>query len=145
MNENGSRRVLRITVVYVVVLAALYAAFVVYDRAAPGGSSSPTENGILLLTVLFAAFCAVGVLYTLTPAPRSIEVRDSGVVVVGRWGRRRTLPPIGELSVRVVRRYPVGWLNDEAVELVEVWGPTLPVRGYLVDAGLFAGAATSAT
>jgi len=143
VNEYGSQRAVRITLVYVVALAALYAGFVLYDRTAPGGMASPTENGILLLTALFATFAAVGVFYTLTPAPRGVEVMDSGVVVVGRWGRRRSLPPIGQLSVRVVRRYPIGWLNNEAVELVEVWAPDLPVRSYLADAGLFAGASAS--
>ena len=142
-NVGGSQRALRVSVLYVVVLAVLYVGFVLYDRTAPGGTSSPSANGVLLLTVLFAVFGVGGVLYTLTPAPRAVEVGAASVTVVGRWGRRRSFPPLDQLSVRMVRRYPAGWLADTVVELAEVWGPDVPVRGYLVDQELFAGASTS--
>ena len=142
-NVGGSQRAVRLAVLYAVVLTALYAGFVLYDRTAPGGTSSPSTNGVLLFTVLFLAFGIGGVVYTLSPAPRAVEVDLARVTVVGRWGRRRSFPPLDRLSVRIVRRYPAGWLAGTEVELVEVWGPDAPVRGYLVEEELFTGASAS--
>jgi len=142
-NVGGSQRAFRVTVLYLVVLAALYVAFVLYDRTAPGGSASPETNGVLLFTGIFAVFGVLGLIVTLTPAPRGVEVATDRIVVVGRWGRRRTLPALERLSFRAVRRYPAGWLADTPVELIEIWGRGTPMRSYLVDSTLFAGAALS--
>ncbi len=137
---GGFQRAFRLTVIFVVALAGLYAGFVLYDRTVPGGTSSATENGILVLTGLFVVFLVGGAFYTLTPAPRSIEVRTDGVTVVGRWGRRRVLPPLERLNVVVVRRYRAGWLSQREVELIELSGPGIARRSYVVEANLFAGA-----
>ena len=123
-----------------VALTVLYAAFVLYDRTLPGGTSPAVGNGILVLTVLFLVFLVVGTLYTLTPAPRWVELFPDGVTVVGRWGRHRTLPPLERLTVVVVRRYPASWLSDHDVELVELSGGGSARRSYLVEANLFDGA-----
>jgi len=125
----------------VAALAVLYASFVLYDRTAPGGSSSAAGNGVLLFTFLFVAFALGGAIYTLTPAPRAVEVTPDRTTIVGRWGSRRTLPRLGLLSVSVVRRYPAGWLANTPVELIVLWGEGVPGRSYLVDAQLLEGAA----
>jgi hypothetical protein len=143
-NTGGSKRATRLAALFVVLLTALYAAFLLYDRTAPGGTASPEGNGVLLFTGIFLAFVVVGAVYALTPAPRRIEVTPDRVTVVGRWGRRRELPSLSLLSVSVVRRYPAGWLSDRPVELIELWGEDTPRRSYLVDAGLFAGANSTA-
>ena len=142
-NVAGSQRAVRLTTLYVVVLAALYAGFLLYDRTAPGGTSPATENGVLLFTGMFVAFAVGGAIYTLHPAPRAVEVSADHVTVVGWWGRRRRLPRIGLLSVSVVRRYPAGWLAAGPVELIELWGEGVPNRSYLVEPELFAGANSS--
>jgi hypothetical protein len=98
---------------------------------------------VLVLTGLFAAFALVGSLYTLTPAPRGIEVAADRVTVVGRWGRRRVFPSLEQLSFRVVRHYPPSLLAETTVELIELWGRGVPVRGYLVGEELFTGATPS--
>ncbi|HYA54995.1 MAG TPA: hypothetical protein VEG42_05275 [Thermoplasmata archaeon] len=139
-NVGGSKRAFRVAVLFLVALAALYAGFAVYDRTAPGGSGSPATNGLWLFTAVFAVFAIVGIVYSLTPAPRFVEVATSRLTVVGRWGRRRRLPPMERLSIRVVRRYAPGFLSDRYVELVEVWGTDTPVRSYLVEEGIFSGA-----
>jgi hypothetical protein len=139
-NVGGSQRVVRVTIVYLVALVALYAGFVLYDRSAPGGSAAPESNGVLLFTGIFLAFALAGALLTLHPAPRAVVVAPDRVTVVGRWGSRRVLPPLDSLSSRAVRRYPVGWLSDAPVEQVELWGPDAPLRTYLVEDGLFRGA-----
>jgi len=139
-NAGGSTRATRLATFYVVVLTVFYVGFVLYDRTAPGGTSSVVENGILLFTGLFILLAAAGALYALNPAPRSVEVTDKHVTVVGRWGRRRELPPLSMLSFSVVQRYPAGWLAPTPVELIELWGENVPNRSYVVDPELFQGA-----
>jgi len=139
-NVGGSTRAVRLAAFYVGVLTAFYVGFVLYDRTAPGGTSSITTNGILLFTGLFILLAAAGALYALNPAPRSVEVTDKHVTVVGRWGRRRELPPLSMLSFSVVQRYPAGWLAPTPVELIELWGENVPNRSYVVDPELFQGA-----
>lgn len=142
-NVAGSQRAVRLTILFVVVLALLYASFVLYDRTAPGGTASAEDNGILLLSVLFVVFALGGAIFTLTPAPRRVEVEPDRLVVVGRWGRRRTWPPLDQLSVYVARRYPAGWLASGPVELVELSADGVPRQSYLIEAGLFEGARPS--
>jgi hypothetical protein len=132
-----------VTGLYLLALAALFAGFVLYDRSGPGGGLSPSANGLWLLTVIFTAFAAVGAAFTLHPAPRAVEVAPDRCTVVGRWGRRRTLPPLDALSTRVVRRYPAGALAGTPVEQVELWGSGVPLRTYLAEADLFRGASPS--
>ena len=139
-NVGGSQRAVRVTAAYLIALVALYVGFLVYDRSAPGGNSSPASNGILVLTGIFAAFAVAGAVFTLHPSPRAIEVARDRVTVVGRWGRRRDLPPLEKLTVRVARRYRAGLLSSAPAEQVEVWAPDLPMRTYLVETDLFAGA-----
>jgi hypothetical protein len=140
VNVGGTQRAIRITALFVGTLAALYAAFVLYDRTAPGGTASPTGNGVLLFTGIFVVFAVGGALYALTPAPRALEVESGRVTVIGRWGQRRRLPRLELLSVGVVRRYPAGWLSDRPVDLIELAGEDTRRRSYLVESGLFDGA-----
>jgi hypothetical protein len=139
-NLGGSQRAIRLSVLFVGTLAALYAAFVLYYRTAPGGTAPPEGNGVLVFTAIFVLFAVAGAVYSLTPAPRAVEVEAEGVTVIGRWGRRRRLPRLELLSVGVVRRYPVGFLSDRPVELIELSGEDVRRRSYLVEPDVFAGA-----
>jgi len=143
VNVAGSQRVVRVTLVYLIVLVALFAAFLLYDRSVPGGTSSPTGNGVSVFAGIFILFAVVGTVLTLHPAPRAVEVSAEHVTVFGRWGGRRILPPLDALSTRVVRRYPSGFLSDAAVEQVELWGRDAPLRTYLVEDGIFRGSMTT--
>lgn len=143
VNTAGSQRVVRLTVLYLVVLGVLYVAFALYGRSAPGESSSAATNGLLFLSGVFALFAVVGVVLTLSPAPRWLEITPDHVMVEGRWGRRRELPPLSQLTVRVARRYSPGWLSSDPAAQVEVWGADTPVRSYLVSEDLFDGAVSS--
>lgn len=142
-NVGGSQRAVRLATLFVVVLGTLYVGFLLYDRTAPGGTAPAASNGLLLFSAMFVVFAVTGALYTLHPAPRAVEVEAEHVTVVGRWGRRRRLPPLELLSVSVVRRYPAGWLASTSVDLIELWGEGVPNRSYLVDSELFAGATVS--
>jgi hypothetical protein len=140
---GGSQRAIRLASLFVAVLALLYAGFLLYDRTVPGGNAPAASNGLLLFSAMFVVFAVVGVVYTLHPAPRAVEVTANHVTVVGRWGRRLRLPSLELLSVSVVRRYPAGWLASTPVELIELWGEGVPNRNYLVESDLFAGANVS--
>jgi len=138
-NRGGTQRAFRVTAVYLVALVAIFGGFVLYDRTTPGGTTSPESNGLLTFTVIFLLFAVFGLVFSLTPAPRSVEVSEDQTTIIGRWGRRRRLPSLEKLSLRVVRKYPEGWLSPVPVELVELWGEGIPVRSYLVEADLFHG------
>jgi hypothetical protein len=135
-NRGGTQRAVRLTVLYLAVLAALYVAFVLYDRTTPGGSSPGAEGGLLEFTGVALLLGIGGALLALAPAPRAVEWSSTSFVVVGRWGRRTEWTPIDEITVRPLRRFPAGLLSDTPVESVEVSGPGRRPRNYLVESGL---------
>jgi hypothetical protein len=137
-NTAGTQRAVRVALVYLLALALLFLGLVLYDRSAPGGRTPGAEGTLLLFAGVAALVGALGAVVSLSPAPRAVEVTPEHVVVVGRWGRRTVWPRRGEITVRVVRRYPAGGLTPRTVESVEVWSTGRPPKSYLVEEGLFA-------
>jgi hypothetical protein len=135
-NRAGTQRAVRLTLVYLIVLALLYLGFVLYDRTAPGGTSPGAQAGLIDFSGVAVVLAAVGALLVLSPAPRSVERSSTSLVVVGRWGRRTEWAPVDEVIVRTVRRYPAGLLSDEPVDSVEVSSRGRRARSYLIEAGL---------
>jgi hypothetical protein len=136
-NSAGSQRAIRLTLIYLLALTLLYLTFVLYDRSVPGGTSSASENGFLLFSVFALVLGVGGAIFSLSPAPRAVELGPDTVVVLGRWGRRTEWTPRDRLSIRTVRRYPAGMLSREPVEYVELSLRGERVRSYLVSEGLF--------
>ena len=137
-NRAGTQRVVRLTAIYLIALAALYLAFAIYARSAPGGTSSAGQIELLEFTAVAVAIGLAGAVLTLTPAPRAILRRADGFTVVGRWGRATEWAPLGEVTVRRVRHYPAGFLSEAPVESLEISGAGHPARSYLLEAGLVA-------
>ncbi len=137
-NGAGSRRSIRITLVFLLGLALLFLGFVLYDRSAPGGRTPLVENLLLLFAGVAAVIGALGAGVALSPAPRWVELTPDRLVVCGRWGQRTVWPPAEQLTVRVVRHYPAGGLGRDAVESVVVSTTGRRARTYLVEEGLFA-------
>jgi len=135
-NLAGTQRVVRLSAVYLIVLAALYTAFSLYSRSSPAGSTAGAQAALLEFGLVALALAVAGTLLTLTPAPRAIEAIPEGFVVVGRWGQRTEWSPLDQVIVRLVRRYPPGLLSEEAVDSVEVSGGRVRRRSYLVQEGL---------
>lgn len=135
-NRAGTQRAVRLTVLYLACLALLYTGFVLIDRTVPGGSSSPAGNGLDTFSALAAILAVGGSLLSLHPAPRSVEVSAEATVVVGRWGRRHTYPPLDRIDAREVRRYPAGLLSSAPVVSVELSGGPSPLGTFLVEDGL---------
>jgi hypothetical protein len=92
--------------------------------------------GLLYFTIFAALLAVAGVLIALGAAPRALEVSPTAVVVEGRWGRRRSFPPLDALRVEVVRRYPAGFLSGDPVESVEIGDGRRGRRTYQLGVGL---------
>ncbi len=137
-NRAGTQRVVRLTALYLIALAALYLAFALYARSAPGGTSSAGQIELLEFTIVALAIGVAGAILTLTPAPRAILRRVDGFTVVGRWGRATEWTPLREITVRRVRRYPAGFLSEAPVESLEVSGAGHRAHSYLLEAGIVA-------
>ncbi|HTW77290.1 MAG TPA: hypothetical protein VMG14_05935 [Thermoplasmata archaeon] len=132
-NDAARRRARRLVLIYLLPLLAMYLGFLELDRLAPGGSSVFGSIGTLVFTGLFAVLALAGVLLTLAPVPRAVEVGPAAVVVVEWTGRRRTFPPLPDLRVEVVHRYPAGVLSDASVVTVELTGGKRRRTYHLTD------------
>lgn len=137
-NGAGTQRALRLTFVYLVVVVALYIGFVAAQRGSPGGTSAGAASGLYAFTVVAGLIGTGGALFAMTLAPRGIEVRPTGTVIVGRWGRREGFPPIGRLETRTVREYPAGLLSREPVAAVELTRKDGVRRTVFLEKGLLA-------
>jgi hypothetical protein len=121
-NLAGRQRASRLAMIYLLALIVMYLGFVALDRASAGGSSPAVTTGLLAFTVVAVALAVGGTFVTLSPAPQAVEVAPAAVVVVEWTGRRRRFPPLEDLRVEVVRRYPAGFLSRSPVETVELAG-----------------------
>jgi hypothetical protein len=134
-NTAGLERARRLVAIYLFSLFVLYVGFVVVDLTGPGAGAMTGGSGFDVFSGLAAAFAVGGLVLTLSPVPRAVELTTSGVVVVEWTGRRRQFPPLEELRVDVVRRYPAGLLSSSEVEAVEVTGGS-GRRTYQLTRGL---------
>jgi hypothetical protein len=119
-NRAGTQRAVRLTLLFLVLLAALYVLLVALDRSTPGGTTSGATSGLYLFSEIAALIGVGGAVLTLAQAPRGVEFRPQATIVVGRFGRRRPFPPEGSLSVRSLRRYPRSFLAGEPVLTLEL-------------------------
>lgn len=136
-NIAGTQRSVRIALLFAIALAALYLAFAVYSRSAPVGSGPGVQQEFLLFDAIALALGAVGVVLTLSPSPRSVELTPDTVTVVGRFGRRRDWSPRSQVQVHLERRFGAGFLSRSPVVAVRLSAPDRPSRTYLVEEGLF--------
>jgi hypothetical protein len=136
-NRAGVQRVRRLTIVYVVGLAAIYLALALLSRSGPAGASPGAARDLELVGGIALALALGGAMLTLLSAPTAVERWGSEMVFVSAVGTRRRIPIDGRLSVRVLRRYPAGWLADAPVESTEVAVGTRR-RTYLLEPGLVA-------
>jgi hypothetical protein len=135
-NRAGTQRTVRLTLTYLAMLVAIYAAFVLYARTGPSAADPGITLVLLELTGFAAVLAIVGAVLTLTPAPRGVIAEPDAYVVVGRWGGRVSWGPLTEVTVRQVRRYPAGLFSSAAVDSVEVSQQGRRRRSYLVEEGL---------
>jgi hypothetical protein len=138
MNEAGTQRAFRFAFLYLTALVILDVLLVSLDLSSAEAGRPGVQSGLQLF-IGIAVLLAVGsVVFALSPAPRFVDIRADGVIVVGRWGQRTWLAPVGQLAPKVLRHYPAGILSSHAVDLVEVADRTGRRRTFQVEAGLFA-------
>ncbi len=130
-NRGGTRRVQRLALLFVVGVAVLFATLAQYASTLPAGRGPGTGQAVEAFAGLGLAVAAGGVVLTLASAPRAVEFGPGAVVVVGRFGRRHRFPPREDLSVRLLRRYPAGFLSDSEVDAVELMGGAGKATFYL--------------
>lgn len=135
-NQAALERARRLLVIYLGTLIALYVAFLVLDRSAPGGTSATAGTGLLYFSGIAAVLGVGGIWIALSPAPRAIEVSSTSVVVVSAWARRHKFPPLDEIRAIVVRRFPRSILASRTVEVVEVTDSEGRRRTYQIEEGL---------
>jgi hypothetical protein len=135
-NRAGTQRTVRLTLAYLAMLVAIYAAFVLYARTGPSAADPGITLVLLELTGFAAALAVVGAVLTLSPAPRGVIAEADAYVVVGRWGGHVRWGPLADVTVRQVRRYPAGFVSGAAVDSVEVSQQGRLRRSYLVEEGL---------
>jgi hypothetical protein len=135
-NVAGFQRAFRLGTIYLIALVVLYVAFLLLDRSSPGGTSPAAEMGALYFTGIATLLAFGGVVLALNSAPRAIEVRPDSVVVIAWWGRRREFPPLSDLRVSVVRRFPSSFLSATPVEVIQLGDRKGHFRTYHVEEGL---------
>jgi hypothetical protein len=136
LNRGGTQRAFRFALLYVLALVVVDVVLVALDLDSPEAGRAAVEAGLELFLGVAVVLAVGSIVYALTPAPRLVEVGDDRVVVVGRWGHRRSFPPLSRIDSRVVRRYPEGFLSRQPVELVQVTDRRGRRRTYQVEAGL---------
>lgn len=134
-NAPAVARAWRIGAIYLVALAAMYAGFLALELRGAGAGGALATDGLLVFSGVAAALAAGGLVVTLAPVPRSVEVTPTAVVVIEWAGRRREFPPLDQLRVDVVRRYPANLLSRTEVEAIELSGGRRR-RTYQVISGL---------
>jgi hypothetical protein len=135
-NQAALERARRLLLIYLGTLLVLYVGFVLLDRSSPGGTSSVAETGMIYFSAIAGALAVGGVWVAAGPVPRTVEVRSDSVVIRESWGTRRKFPPVGEIRVSVVHRYPRSFLSSRAVEAVEVLDEAGHRRTYHLEEGL---------
>jgi hypothetical protein len=136
-NAPARARAWRIGAIYLVALAAMYAGFLALELRGPRAGGALATDALVLFSAVAAALAVGGLVVTLGPVPRSIEVTPTAVVVVEWTGRRRKFPALDDLRVDVVRRYSANFLSSAAVETVEV-SDGRRRRTYQLTTGLLA-------
>ena len=135
-NRGGTRRALRIGMVYAGAVLVLTVILVVLDLSGPYATRPGELQGLELFLAVAALLVVGSLLLALSPAPRSVVLRGDSLVVVGRWGTRRAFGAPGSFSHRVLREFPETRLSPDPVEVVRV----TDLRGrsvtYEVERGL---------
>ena len=107
------------------------------DLSSSDASHPGVQEGLALFLGVAVLLIVGSAIFALSPAPRYVDVTDTTVVVVGRWGTRRTYGPLSALSPRVLKHFPDGMLSSRSVDMVEVGDPHGRRRVYQVESGLF--------
>lgn len=122
---------------YVAALLAGYAGFAAYDRTTQTGTTPGATSALLLFGAFALALALAGALVALVSAPRAIEIAPDRITIVGFLRTRRRFPGLGSTTVRILHRYPEGFLGSVPVVSAELSGGAYR-RTYLLEEGILA-------
>lgn len=128
---------MRLTVVFLIVLGALYVGFVIVQHGERGGTTAGAVFDLEVFSLIAAAVALVGSLTAIGQAPRGVEVSERATVVVGRMGGRTEFPPLERLKVREVRTFRDGILSHDPVSVYELTPERGATRTVLIEHGIF--------
>jgi hypothetical protein len=136
-NRAGEARARRLFGLFVVVLVAIYASFVVLAAASAssGIRSAPVAWGIF--TLLAALLGLWGWTITFGKTPRGAQRRDDDILVRERLGKVRRFPVESTKAPRVVQHYGASALGPEATQVVQILTRERRPREYLVGDRFF--------
>lgn len=134
---------LRIYLLYILALVALYGFFLELDVRSTVAGTSINESGILGFTLVALALAGVGAWMTLGQAPRGARIGPREIIVTERWGREVTFPPADEIKIRLVRRHGRGVLSPQPTATVLVMTLAGARRTYVIDEQMLPGDPTT--
>jgi len=137
LNTGATRRAVRLSVVFVLGIAGVYALLVALTFAGPAAGSAGASQGLLWSGVAAVLVAVAGAVVSLGSAPRAVELGEGSTVVVGRFGHRYAFPGRYQLRTTVLRRFRAGPMSPVPMESVEIAGGTSR-RSFLIDEGLLA-------
>jgi hypothetical protein len=138
-NAAGFQRAIRVFLLYLIAVVAMYGYFLWLIYGTTGGGLSGNSLGVATFSAAAAGLVILGIVLVMGEYPRGVEIESTQVVVLGRWGGRFVLPPAPELQVRLLRRHHVGLLSPEPTVTVEVHNRGGRRRTYIVAETLFPG------
>ena len=135
-NSAGETRAIRLFVLFLVLLGAIFLTFVALAIASPSPGVRSNLDGWAALSIVALALVVGGWVITLGRTPRAVARRDSEVVVRERLGRLRhfALDDVGR--ARVAYRNPASFLGPEPTEVVEIVSREGGRRTYLLGEDL---------
>ncbi len=134
-NRGATTRGLRLSLLYGVGIAAVYAFLVALTRSSSTGGTSGATYELELAGLLAAVLGVGGALLVVSSTPRGVLLGEEEVVIVGRFGGRHPFPRGARLRRRVVQRFPPGILSPVAIESIELSGWSRR-KTFLLDAEL---------
>jgi hypothetical protein len=134
---------MRIYLLYLVALVALYAFFLELDVHSTAAGTSINESGVLGFTLVAIALAIVGAWMTLGQAPRGALIGPNEIIVTERWGRQVGFPPADEIKIRLVRRHSRGLLSPQPTATVLVMTQAGARRTYVIDESMLPGDPTT--
>lgn len=137
-NRAGDTRARRLFLLFAVLLVAIYATFAALTLSNPVPGVRENLFAWAAFSLLALALALWGWSITIGRAPRGVLVRSEELLVRERLGGSRRVLRSALDGIKVVQRYPAGWIAPEPTVLAEVRVEGGRARTYLVGESFFA-------
>jgi hypothetical protein len=134
-NRAATVRAMRLSIIYVFGVAAVYLLLAGLARLSSAGTSAGGSADLLAFGVVALVIALAGIVVALGQVPRAVLLGEEETIVVGRFGRQYVFPGRHRLQLTVHQRFPAGLLSPTALESVEIGGGTSR-RSFVLEEGL---------